>query len=317
MKKKMISIVSPAFQEAEILPIFIQELFKIIDQNQHHYDWEVILVDDGSNDRTLEVMKELRRSDNRIKWLSLSRNFGHQAALSAGLARAQGDAVIMMDSDLQHPVQLLPRMIKEWETGVDMVVTIRNEETGLGIVKRLTSRTFYLIINLIAKTPIRQAGADFRLISRKVLISFLEFKEVHQFIRGMISWMGFRVKELAFDPDPRVGGTSRYTWRKMIHFALNGLTSFSIAPLRFIAFFGFIVCFFTFLYATYGILVYIISPQRLQVGWTSLLISVNFLGGVILLALGIIGEYVGRIYEQVKNRPIYILKEEEGFNKDQ
>lgn len=297
-----ISLVSPAFQEGDILPLFIQEVSRTIG-DLTRYDWEIILVEDGSTDHTLETIKQLREKDRRIKWLSLSRNFGHQAALSAGLEYAGGDSVIMMDSDLQHPVQLLPTLIQKWEAGFDLVLTIRKDDRNLGLLKRLISQSFYRIINRISRVPIREAGADFRLMSQKALQAFLRFGEVHRFIRGMVAWMGFRVAEVEFQPGSRAAGKSKYSWAKMLYLALDGITSFSIVPLRLIAMFGTILFLLTLVYAIYAIIIWLIHPNALQTGWTSLLISVNFLGGAILLALGIIGEYVGRIYEQSKGLP--------------
>ena len=220
----------------------------------------------------------------------------------------------MMDSDLQHPVQLLPALIKKWEDGNDVILTIRKDDRNLGLLKRFTSRGFYRVINCMSRVPIREAGADFRLMSQKSLKAFLRFGEVHRFIRGMVAWMGFRVAEIEFQPGDRAAGKSKYSWAKMLYLALDGITSFSVVPLRLIAILGLIVFCLTLLYAAYAAVVWFIHPSSLQTGWTSLLISLNFLGGTILLALGIIGEYVGRIYEQAKSRPIYLVKEQEGFD---
>jgi dolichol-phosphate mannosyltransferase len=312
MNAKKISLVSPVFEEENILPQFIGEVFKTIDGNRE-YDWEIILVDDGSEDQTVDVLRNLRQKDPRVKWLSLSRNFGHQAALTAGLERAEGDAVITMDSDLQHPVELLLQMIRAWESGFDVVLTVRTHSEDLGLLKRITSRGFYRIINLMSPVPIREAGADFRLMSKRALQAFLRFGEVHRFLRGIVAWMGFRVAEIEFRPRQRTGGRSKYSLRKMVYLALDGITSFSVTPLRMIAIFGLAVCLLALVYVAYAVVVWLIHPSRLQVGWTSLLISINLLGGAILLSLGIIGEYIGRIYEQVKGRPIYLVKDEEGF----
>jgi polyisoprenyl-phosphate glycosyltransferase len=307
-----ISLVSPAFQEAGNLPRFIAEVGEAL-AGLNRYEWEIIIVDDGSTDQTAAVLRQLRERDPRIKWISLSRNFGHQAALTAGLEHAGGDAVIMMDSDLQHPVRLLPELIQKWEAGYDVVLTIRKEDRRLGLLKRLTSHGFYRCINGLSRFPIREAAADFRLMSRRSLEAFLRFGEVHRFIRGMVAWMGFRVAEIEFQPEPRAGGKSGYSWAKMLCLALDGITSFTIVPLRLIAISGLIVFLLALLYAVYAVVVWFIHPRSLQAGWTSLLISINFLGGAILLALGVIGEYIGRIYEQSKGRPIYLVKDREGF----
>jgi polyisoprenyl-phosphate glycosyltransferase len=308
-----ISLVSPAYQEADNLPRFIAEVSRVLAE-LNRYEWEIIIVDDGSTDQTPEVLRRLREGDQRIKWISLSRNFGHQAALTAGLEHAGGDAVIMMDSDLQHPVRLLPELIQKWEVGYDVVLTIRKEDRSLGLLKRLTSHGFYRCINGMSRVPIREAAADFRLMSRKSLQAFLRFGEVHRFIRGMIAWMGFRIAEIEFEPEPRASGQSKYSWAKMFCLALDGITSFTIVPLRLIAVFGLLIFVLTLLYAAYAVILWLIHPNSLQTGWTSLLICINFLGGAVLLTLGIIGEYVGRIYEQTKGRPIYLVKERAGLD---
>jgi polyisoprenyl-phosphate glycosyltransferase len=315
MRKKKLSLVAPAFQEEEILPQFIKEVTGIL-EGMEDYEWELILVDDGSTDGTLQVMHRFGRQEKRIKWLSLSRNFGHQAALTAGLEHARGDAVITMDSDLQHPARLLPAMVQKWESGFDLVLTIRKDDKEVGLSKGIASRGFYHIINIMSPVHIRESGADFRLMSRKALEAFLRFGEVHRFIRGMVAWMGFRVAELEFRPGLRTAGRSKYSWRRMIRLALDGITSFSIAPLRLIAVVGLVLFVLTLAYAVYALAMWCIHPRSLQIGWTSLLLSVNLLGGAILLALGIIGEYIGRIYEQTKARPIYFIKDQEGFDEN-
>ncbi len=311
--KKFISLVLPAFQEEGVLPHFYNEIKELIDKRLGHYDWEIIIVDDGSRDNTLNILKELRQGDSRVKWLSLSRNFGHQAALFAGLERTKGDAIIMMDCDLQHPVEILPELIRKWETGYDIVLTIRQNDPDLGIIKRLTSRWFYKVINLLSEVNIKESATDFRLMSRKSLDAFLQLKEVHQFVRGMISWMGFKTCEVEFKPNRRHTGKSKYTFMKMLNFAFDGITSFSIVPLRISAFVGMGICGLSFIYSSYATLLWFFKPEVVQIGWTSLLVSIHFLGGIILIFLGLIGEYIGKIYEQVKQRPVYMVKDNQGF----
>jgi glycosyltransferase involved in cell wall biosynthesis len=312
-KKKRISIVSPAFDEAVILKIFYENLLNIVQKTFNAYDWEIIFVDDGSEDNTRSVLKELRQKDHKVKWISLSRNFGHQAALTAGLKYANGDAVITMDCDLQHPASLIPEMLVRWESGFDLVLTIRGDDQSPNFMKRVTSGLFYRIINTMSNTRIKPSAADFRLMSRKAVNAFLKFGEAHRFIRGMVSWMGFKTCELHYKPENRQAGTSKYTIKKMINLALDGLTSFSIIPLRISTLLGILIFFGTLAYALYAIVIWFIKPENLQVGWTSLLVTVNLLGGAILLFIGLIGEYIGRIYEQVKMRPIYLIDEMDGF----
>ena len=313
-RTKRISLVTPAYNESAVVRVFYTRVRDILKDRMSGYEWEIIFVDDGSTDNTLEILKSLRREDPRVKWLALSRNFGHQAALTAGLERAAGDAVITMDCDLQHPVSLLPEMVKQWEEGFEVVQAIRGEDPRAGVFKRLTARAFYRVINRLSATPVRPNSADFRLLSRNALSAFLRFREVHRFIRGMVSWMGFRTCELSYLPEERHAGKSKYTLRKMFNFALDGLTSFSIIPLRISAVLGTIIFFGALSYALYAVVIWFIRPQNLQVGWTSLLVTINLLGGTILLFLGIVGEYIGRIYEQVKMRPLYFIGDAGGFS---
>jgi glycosyltransferase involved in cell wall biosynthesis len=311
-QKMLLSVVTPAFNEAAVIKIFYEKLREVLEEIED-YSWEVIFVDDGSTDDTVSIFRELRRKDPRVKWLSLSRNFGHQAALTAGLAHARGEAVITMDCDLQHPSSLIPDMISRWEAHFDIVLTVREDENSIGLFKGLTSRYFYSIINALSDIPIKPSSADFRLMSRKAINAFLRFGETHRFIRGMVSWMGYRTCELRYRTEHRPAGNSKYTLKKMISFAFDGLTSFSIIPLRMSAILGIFIFFGALAYAVYAIIIWFVKPQSLQAGWTSLLVTVTLLGGTILLFIGLIGEYIGRIYEQVKMRPVYLISESDGF----
>jgi glycosyltransferase involved in cell wall biosynthesis len=310
--KILLSIVIPAFNEAAVIEILYEKVREVLDKLEG-YVWEVIFVDDGSTDSTVPILKDLRRTDPRVKWLSLSRNFGHQAALTAGVAHARGEAVITMDCDLQHPASLIPEMIARWKAHFDIVLTVREEAVSPGLFKGLTSRYFYRVINALSDVPITPSAADFRLMSRKTVDAFLRFGETHRFIRGMVSWMGYRTCELRYRPDQRPAGNSKYSLKKMVNLALDGLTSFSIIPLRMSTILGIFIFFGALAYALYAIIVWFIKPQSLQAGWASLLVTINLLGGAILLFIGLIGEYIGRIYEQVKMRPVYLVMESDGF----
>ncbi|MEW6003373.1 MAG: glycosyltransferase family 2 protein [Nitrospirota bacterium] len=315
-QKRLITIVAPACNEAAVIKIFYEKLIEVMENNSGGYDWEIIFVDDGSTDNTLEILKELRQKDQKIKWISFSRNFGQQSALTAGLEYAKGDAVITMDCDLQHPASLIPEMITQWEAGFDLVLTVREDDDTIGLTKKFTSTWFYRLINALSNIPIKPSAVDFRLMSRKAVNGFLRFGEMHRFIRGMVSWMGYRTCELSYKPQSRPSGRSKYTPKKMINFAIDGLTSFSIIPLRVSTILGFLIFLGALSYALYAIIVWFIKPQSLQVGWTSLLVTINLLGGAILLFIGIIGEYIGRIYEQVKMRPLYLIDEMDGFDEE-
>ncbi len=314
--KKLISIVIPAFNEETIIEVFYKNLLNSIEKILSLYEWEFIFVDDGSTDNTRYVLRELRRKDNRVKWISLSRNFGHQSALTAGLKYTSGDAVVTIDCDLQHPASLIPEMINRWDEGFDLVITIREDGQSSGFLKRFTSNLFYRIINTMSNTQIEHATADFRLMSRKAVNAFLQFGEFHRFIRGMVAWMGFKTCTLHYKSEIRKSGKSKYTLKKMINLALDGLTSFSIVPLRISTILGILIFFGAIGYAIYAIAIWFTKPETLQIGWTSLMVTVNLLCGAILLFIGLIGEYIGRIYEQVKMRPIYLIDEKEGFDEE-
>ncbi len=314
--RKLISIVIPAFNEETIIEVFYRNLLNAIEKTLSIYKWEFIFVDDGSTDNTRYVLRNLRNKDKRIKWISFSRNFGHQSALTAGLKYASGDAVITMDCDLQHPASLIPEMIDRWENGFDLVITIREDDRSSGFLKRFTSNLFYRVINTMSNTQIEHASADFRLMSRKAVSAFLQFGEFHRFIRGMVAWMGFRTCTLPYKSEIRKAGKSKYTFKKMVNLALDGLTSFSIVPLRISTILGILIFFGALVYAIYAIVIWFIKPETLQIGWTSLMVTINLLCGAILLFIGLIGEYVGRIYEQVKMRPIYLIDEAEGFDEE-
>jgi dolichol-phosphate mannosyltransferase len=304
-----LSIVCPAYEEEEVLPHFHTELGAVLDRLARDYDVEVLYIDDGSRDRTPEVLKDLARQDARVCYLSFSRNFGHQAALTAGLEHAAGDVVIMMDSDLQHPPALIPELLEKWKQGFDVVLTIREEDPDLGWFKQFTSRMFYRLMRLFSDTKIRFAAADYRLMSRKAVDGLLQLRETHRFLRGLVQWLGFPSAEVRFKPARRKAGISKYNLRRMLNFAADGIVSFSRLPLRLAIFFGLLAVACGFASAVWGCVGLVGPAVALGTGFWLLLASVNLLGGCILCTLGIVGEYVGRIYEQVKGRPIYLVKD--------
>jgi dolichol-phosphate mannosyltransferase len=304
-----LSIVCPAYEEEEVLPHFHKELGAVLDRLARDYDVEVLYIDDGSRDRTPDVLKDLARQDARVRYLSFSRNFGHQAALTAGLEHAAGDVVIMMDSDLQHPPALIPELLEKWKEGFDVVLTIREEDPDLGWFKRFTSRTFYRLMRLFSDTEIRFAAADYRLMSRKAVDGLLQLRETHRFLRGLVQWLGFPSAEVRFKPARRKAGISKYNLRRMLNFAADGIVSFSRLPLRLAIFLGLLAVACGVAFAVWGCVSLAGPPGALGAGFWLVLASMNLLGGCILCALGLIGEYVGRIYEQVKGRPIYLVKD--------
>jgi len=304
-QKAKISVVIPAYnEEGNIRPV-ADHLSKVLAE---YSSYEIIFVDDGSQDRTLTEIKQARTSNPAVKYVSLSRNFGHQNALKAGLDLASGDCVISIDADMQHPPELIRAIIAKWLEGFDIVYTIRIDD-GLPFLKRATSKMFYRLINCLSDVEINEGAADFRLIDRKVADVFRrDIGEYYLFFRGLISWVGFKQYAIAYRPNKRMFGGSKYSWRRMISFALNGITSFSIKPLKISMAIGFLVSVLSFIYALYALYQHIFNGQTIA-GWTSVIISVLFIGGIQMLLLGILGEYVGKLFFESKRRPHYIVRE--------
>lgn len=305
----LISIVCPAYQEQDVLPLFHAALVEAIAPLGREYELEIVYVDDGSRDGTLDVIRRLADSDPRVLYLSLSRNFGHQAALTAGLEYARGDAVVSLDSDLQHPPSLIPELVARWRDGFDVVHTIRADDTRLSWFKRTSSRAFYRLLARCSRLDVRPSASDFRLMSRPALDALLGLRESHRYLRGMVQWLGFRVAEVPFRPDARRAGVSKYTLRRMVRFALDGLLSFSPAPVRLAIGGG--------LATTAVSWVACILAVLLLIGWTDPsgrlgligLTALHLCAAAVLTAAGAVGEYVYRIYDQVKGRPVYVVKE--------
>jgi polyisoprenyl-phosphate glycosyltransferase len=309
-EKPLVSIVCPAYQEEEVLPLFHRELAAVLVPLEQDYRFEIVYVDDGSGDGTLDVLKLLARQDPRIAYLSLSRNFGHQAALTAGLEHAHGEAIVSMDSDLQHPPRVLPELLQTWQQGYDIVITIRADDQRLSLFKRCTSAAFYRLMSLLSDTDIRLAASDFRLLSRRALQALVQLREQHRFLRGMVQWLGFRSAEVPFRPDERKAGQSKYTLRRMLHLAGDGLFSFSRTPLRLAAYLGLLAAAVGVAHSAWYVFQAVRGADRVSIEIEYLTVTTHLLGGAVLAAVGFLGEYVGRIYEQVKGRPIYIVKDQ-------
>lgn len=301
----MISVVIPAYNEAGNIRLIAQ---KIAGQLADIDSYEIIFVDDGSADSTLEEIKDVAKGDSSVKFISFSRNFGHQRALKAGLDHAAGDCVISMDADLQHPPELITDLIKKWREGYDVVYTVRKDMEGVGFFKKTTSKIFYRLINRISDVDIPLGAADFRLLDKKVVSELRQFKENSLFIRGLVAWLGYKQTGIEYKTQSRHSGSSKYTLRKMFSFAVHGFTSFSIVPLRISIVFGFFISLCAFLYTAYALITKFYVQTAIP-GWTSILISVLFLGGIQLICLGLIGEYLGKMFIETKNRPNYVIKE--------
>ncbi|HQT88159.1 MAG TPA: glycosyltransferase family 2 protein [Acidiphilium sp.] len=299
----MISIVVPFHNEAANITPLYERLSAVLAGE----DWELVCVNDGSRDDTLARLITLSAQDPRVRVLDLARNFGKEAALTAGLDHAQGDAVIPLDADLQDPPELIPAMIAKWRDGFDVVNAVRASRDSDGWLKRTTARSFYRVINRLSDVPIPSDTGDFRLIARPVLEALNGLRERRRFMKGLFAWVGFRTIDIPYHRAPRHGGKTSWNYWKLWNFALEGITSFSSAPLRLASYLGVTVSIFAFIYAAIIIFRKIMFGNAVA-GYPSLIVVILFLGGVQLLALGVIGEYLGRIYEESKQRPIYLIR---------
>jgi dolichol-phosphate mannosyltransferase len=305
----LISLVCPAFEEEEVLPLFHQELSAVLARLQGRFEAEIIYVDDGSCDGTLAVMRDLGRLDTRVRYLSLSRNFGKEAAMTAGLEHAHGDAVIVIDTDLQHPPGLIPLLLEKWQAGAEVVVTVRADDPQWGLFKRVTSRLFYRFLGWMSETEVRMAAPDYRLLSRRAVDGLLAMRERHRFLRTLVQWLGFPTAEVPFRADSRKAGTTKYNVRRLMNLAADAVVSSSTLPLRLATFLGCLGVGTGLVVGGYATLRWLFGSGGFDSGWAWLLASIYLVGGSILCGLGLVGEYVGRIFEQVKGRPIYVLKE--------
>jgi dolichol-phosphate mannosyltransferase len=302
----LLSIVSPCYNEQDVIETFYMELKKILSAVDMSH--EIIFVDDGSGDRTLEVLNRIAEKDPSVKVYSFSRNFGHQIALTAGLNAAKGDAVIMLDSDLQHPVSLIPEMIAKWKESYEIVSAVRKNTEGVSFYKKFTSRSFYRLINWLSDIEIPDGAADFCLLSRRAYTALRDMPEKHRFLRGMVSWVGMKRTFLPYVAQPRCAGHSKYSLFKMISLATEAVTSFSSLPLKLATRIGLLVSLAGFLYFLWILLRYFLVGDLVS-GWGSLICVILLLGGTQLTFIGLIGQYLSRIFEEVKNRPLYVLKQ--------
>jgi len=307
------SIIAPCFNEEGVLHELHRRISQVMDQTGE--PWELVLVNDGSHDRTPEVMRELHASDPRIKVVDFARNFGHQIAVTAGLDYAQGDAVVIIDADLQDPPEVILQMIARWKEGYEVVYAVRTARKGESWFKEFTAKLFYRLIYRITDVDIPLDTGDFRLMDRKVVEAMKQMKERHRFIRGMTSWIGFRQAGVEYERQERFAGETHYPFRKMLKFALDAITGFSYAPLQLATYLGFTIAGLSAISALVVIYARLFMGDVPFKGQATTLVTVLFLGGVQLITLGIIGEYLGRIYDEVKARPLYLVREALGFEK--
>ena len=299
--KKKITIIIPVYNETESIPKIVNEIAKL---NIVH-DYDILFVNDGSTDATEMILHDISTQQKNVFYISFVKNFGHQMALKAGFDIANGDCVICMDGDMQHPPSLLPRMIEKWNEGYDMVITQREDSDTLPFFKKMTSRVFYKIINYLSSTQINYGEADFRLMDKKVVDVFKKINEPDLFWRGLARWVGFKTITMSFKAEDRFAGVSKYTFKKMFNLAINGILSFSTKPLYFSIYVGF-VCALTSLIVLFYALTSFFTNNVIP-GWTSTLIIMAFFSGIQLILIGIVGLYVGKLFIQTKNRPLYII----------
>lgn len=304
---KTISILIPAYNEAPVLDQLMTRLGNLAQQVKD-YDFEFLFVNDGSKDKTLEIIKGFAEIDPRVSYINLSRNFGKEIGMIAGLDHVTGDATVVIDADLQDPPELIPEMIKLWEEGYDDVYAKRKSREGETALKKFTSRMYYKTLQSITRIPIQEDTGDFRLLDRRVVEALKEFRESQRNTKAMFSWVGFHKKEILYDRDPRAAGETKWNYVKLIELAIDGITSFTTAPLRIATYAGILVSLGTFIYLIILVFRTIFFGTDLA-GYPSTMAVILFLGGVQLLSLGIIGEYVGRIFNETKQRPLYLIEE--------
>lgn len=301
--RDMISLIVPAFNEEENLPVLVHRLMSVMEP---YGNYEILVVDDGSTDQSRYVLRQLSAAYPIVRFLSFSRNFGHQMALRAGYANAHGDAVICLDADLQHPPELIPALIAKWREGFEVVYTVRQTDPALSWFKRTTSKTFYSLLRSVSNVELEDGAADFRLLDRKVVDTINQFKENDLFLRGAISWVGFQQCRVLYKPAARYAGRSKYSFRKMLKLAAMGITSFSTRPLYLSVLLGFGMSLFAVLFGTEVLYEYFFTNATVS-GWTTLVVLMALIGGVQFIMIGIIGVYLGKTFVEVKGRPAYII----------
>lgn len=302
-----ISIIIPIYNEESNIYKLYERLLQVINTLQVEY--EFIFINDGSKDNSLFILKELTEKNRAVKYISFSRNFGHQVAVSAGLDKVSGDATVIIDADLQDPPELIIQMYAKLKEGYQVVYAKRKSRSGESFLKKFTAKFFYRLLAKITNVNIPVDTGDFRILDQKVVKILRQMPEQHKFLRGQISWIGFKQTFIEYDRDERNAGQTGYTYKKMIRFALDGLTSFSNLPLKFATVVGFFVSTLSFILICYALFQKIFLQETTIKGWTSLMISVLFIGGIQLLCIGIIGEYISRLGDNIRNRPLYIIDE--------
>ncbi len=301
---KKLQIIVPVFNEQEVVDIFYEKMKQIL--STCGVQWTILFVDDGSSDGTVSHIEFLRHKDSRVGFISLSRNFGKEYALTAGLDHADADAVVVIDVDLQDPPELIPQMLQEWQKGYDVIYATRRKREGETYLKKATASWFYKVINKMSKISIPKDTGDYRLMDIKAVRAINKLRESNRFMKGIFAWVGYKQKAIYFDRKERFAGETKFNMRKLFSFAMDGITSFSYVPLKFATWIGTAVALFSFLYGIKVILKALIFGGDPQ-GYPTMMVVILFLGGIQLMALGIIGEYLGRLFEENKQRPLYLI----------
>jgi len=305
-KKQLLSIVVPVFNETEVIPAFYERTKRVVD-SLDAMSYELIFIDDGSKDDSYQKLVDLANRDPNVRVIKFSRNFGHQVAITAGIDASQGDAVVVIDADLQDPPEVIKEFIKKWEEGYDVVYGVREKREGETKFKLLTASLFYKFFRSIVKLDIPLDVGDFRLMSKRAVKHFRQLREKDRFVRGLVSWLGFRQTGVTYGRDRRYAGETKYPFHKMVKFALDGVTTFSPIPLKMATWLGYFTSLLAFLYLG-SVFVQKALGYTVQ-GWATIMVAILFLGGVQLICLGIAGEYIGRMFDEMKGRPLYIVEE--------
>ena len=307
---KKISVIIPAYNEEESLPILYERMEKLM-ESMNHYEFEILFVNDGSKDKTIQIIKEMREKDNRICYVDFSRNFGKEIAMIAGLDYAKGDAVIFMDADLQDPPELIPELVKYWEQGYDDVYAKRRSRKGETWLKKFTSKMYYKVLQKLTRIEIQKDTGDFRLLDRRCVNALKKLRETQRNTKSMFSWIGYNKKEVLYDRDPRIAGKTKWNYMKLFDLAIDGITSFTTSPLRISTFLAIPTFIVLFIYFIYVIAKTFVVHEPIQ-AFQAIILLILFFSGIQILLFGIIGEYLGRIFNETKNRPLYLVNEYNG-----
>jgi polyisoprenyl-phosphate glycosyltransferase len=303
--KKLVSIVVPVFNEIDVIDACYERLTAVM-QSLPEYDYELVFIDDGSTDATHARLLEFHAQDPHLRIIKFSRNFGHQIAVTAGIDQARGDAIIIIDADLQDPPEVIPRMVAKWQEGFDVVYGVRKRRVGEGRFKLVTAAAFYRLLRSFTNIEIPVDVGDFRLVSARAAEQLRKLREKDRFVRGLVCWIGFRQTGIPYERDSRHAGETKYPVRKMIKFAMDGITSFSSLPLKLASWLGYLASFLAFIYLA-SVFVQRAMGYTVE-GWATIMVAMLFLGGVQLICIGIIGEYIGRIFNEIKGRPMYVIE---------